>query len=121
MVDKDLLNHRLAGATRRGVVAGLAGMLALPRALRAQSTVFDIDVAIVGAGAAGIAAASKVPAADIRFSYTVDMRHVGQGYEISVALHADEMVVMAAGRVMHQGGCGEAATHRDVSQVKLVR
>ena len=62
MVDKDLLNHRLAGATRRGVVAGLAGMLALPRALRAQSTVFDIDVAIVGAGAAGIAAAHALRA-----------------------------------------------------------
>ncbi|NDZ15733.1 methylhydantoinase [Variovorax sp. WS11] len=30
--------------------------------------------------------ASKVPAERIRFSYTVDMRHVGQGYEISVAL-----------------------------------
>ncbi|SCK30118.1 N-methylhydantoinase A [Variovorax sp. HW608] len=30
--------------------------------------------------------ASKVPADQIRFSYTVDMRHVGQGYEISVAL-----------------------------------
>lgn len=30
--------------------------------------------------------ASKVPADRIRFSYTVDMRHVGQGYEISVAL-----------------------------------
>jgi N-methylhydantoinase A len=30
--------------------------------------------------------ASRVPADQIRFSYTVDMRHVGQGYEISVAL-----------------------------------
>ncbi|MDB6001376.1 MAG: hydantoinase/oxoprolinase family protein [Rhizobacter sp.] len=30
--------------------------------------------------------ASKVPADRIGFSYTVDMRHVGQGYEISVAL-----------------------------------
>ena len=30
--------------------------------------------------------ASKVPADRIRFSYTVDMRHVGQGYEISVPL-----------------------------------
>ncbi|MDB5830085.1 MAG: hydantoinase/oxoprolinase family protein, partial [Variovorax sp.] len=30
--------------------------------------------------------ASKVPAANIRYTYTVDMRHVGQGYEISVAL-----------------------------------
>ncbi|CAN7644814.1 hydantoinase/oxoprolinase family protein [Variovorax sp. LjRoot290] len=30
--------------------------------------------------------ASQVPADRIGFSYTVDMRHVGQGYEISVAL-----------------------------------
>ena len=30
--------------------------------------------------------ASKVPADRIRFSYSVDMRHVGQGYEISVPL-----------------------------------
>jgi N-methylhydantoinase A len=30
--------------------------------------------------------ASKVPGDQIRFTYTVDMRHVGQGYEISVAL-----------------------------------
>lgn len=30
--------------------------------------------------------ASKVPVDHISFSYTVDMRHVGQGYEISVAL-----------------------------------
>jgi len=30
--------------------------------------------------------ASKVPVDEIHFSYTVDMRHVGQGYEIAVAL-----------------------------------
>jgi len=30
--------------------------------------------------------ASRVPADKIRFSYTVDMRHVGQGHEISVSL-----------------------------------
>ena len=30
--------------------------------------------------------ASGVPGSDIRFSYTVDMRHVGQGHEISVSL-----------------------------------
>jgi N-methylhydantoinase A len=30
--------------------------------------------------------ASHVPVEAIRFSYTVDMRHVGQGHEISVAL-----------------------------------
>jgi N-methylhydantoinase A len=47
-------------------------------------------VAIVKASLADqgreVVLASKVPASDIRFTYTVDMRHVGQGYEISVAL-----------------------------------
>ena len=38
-------------------------------------------------------------------------------HEITMALHADEMVVMDAGRVVHQGACGEAATHRALEEV----
>ncbi len=38
-------------------------------------------------------------------------------HEISLALHADEMVVMNAGRVTHQGACADAATHRALEQV----
>lgn len=38
-------------------------------------------------------------------------------HEIGMALHADEMVVMAAGRVLHQGGCEDAATHLALEQV----
>jgi len=38
-------------------------------------------------------------------------------HEISLALQADEMVVMAQGRVTHQGRCSEAATHRALEQV----
>jgi iron complex transport system ATP-binding protein len=38
-------------------------------------------------------------------------------HEISFALHADELVVMAGGRVTHQGACGDAATHRALEQV----
>ncbi|WP_395057600.1 ABC transporter ATP-binding protein [Polaromonas sp.] len=38
-------------------------------------------------------------------------------HEISFALHADEMVVMANGRVTHQGPCNDAATHRALEQV----
>ena len=38
-------------------------------------------------------------------------------HEISFALHADELVVMADGRVTHQGACGDAATHRALEQV----
>ena len=38
-------------------------------------------------------------------------------HEISLALQADEMVVMAQGRVTHQGDCSAAATHRALEQV----
>ena len=38
-------------------------------------------------------------------------------HEISMALHAHEMVIMAQGRVCHQGSCTDAATHRVLEQV----
>ncbi|NPC57564.1 ABC transporter ATP-binding protein [Caenimonas soli] len=38
-------------------------------------------------------------------------------HEITMALHADEMVVMDAGRVVHQGACGDVATHRALEEV----
>ncbi|WP_210545986.1 ABC transporter ATP-binding protein [Rhodoferax sp. PAMC 29310] len=38
-------------------------------------------------------------------------------HEISMALHADEMVIMSKGRVRHQGPCAEAATHRALEDV----
>ena len=38
-------------------------------------------------------------------------------HEISFALHADELVVMADGRVTHQGACTDAATHRALEAV----
>jgi len=38
-------------------------------------------------------------------------------HEISMALHADDMVIMAAGRITHQGACSNAATHRALEQV----
>jgi iron complex transport system ATP-binding protein len=38
-------------------------------------------------------------------------------HEISVALHADDMVVMAAGRVTHHGPCSDAATHAALERV----
>jgi iron complex transport system ATP-binding protein len=51
-------------------------------------------------------------------------RHVERGgtalsvlHEITMALHADEMVVMDAGRVLHQGRCTDAATHRALEAV----
>jgi iron complex transport system ATP-binding protein len=51
-------------------------------------------------------------------------RHVASGgtavsvlHEITMALHADEMVVMNEGQVVHHGGCGDAATHRALEEV----
>ena len=38
-------------------------------------------------------------------------------HEISIALHAQEVVVMAAGRVVHQGASAHTATHRALEQV----
>jgi len=38
-------------------------------------------------------------------------------HEISLALHADDLVVMAAGRIVHHGACTDAATHRALEQV----
>jgi iron complex transport system ATP-binding protein len=51
-------------------------------------------------------------------------RHVERGgtalsvlHEITMALHADEMVVMNGGRVVHQGRCAASATHSALEQV----
>ncbi len=38
-------------------------------------------------------------------------------HEISMALHADDMLIMAAGRMTHQGACGDVATHRALESV----
>ncbi len=38
-------------------------------------------------------------------------------HEISLALQADELVVMAQGRIAHQGACTDAATHRALEKV----
>ena len=38
-------------------------------------------------------------------------------HEISLALQADEMLILAHGRLLHQGACAAAATHRALEQV----
>ncbi|MEO8022224.1 ABC transporter ATP-binding protein [Polaromonas sp.] len=38
-------------------------------------------------------------------------------HEVSFALQADDLVVMASGQVTHQGACGAAATHRALEEV----
>ena len=50
--------------------------------------------------------------------------HVAQGgtavtvlHEITMALHADDMVVLDGGRLVHQGACDQGTTHRALEQV----
>jgi iron complex transport system ATP-binding protein len=38
-------------------------------------------------------------------------------HEISLALQADELVILDRGRIAWQGACAEAATHRALEQV----
>jgi iron complex transport system ATP-binding protein len=38
-------------------------------------------------------------------------------HEISFALQADEVVVMANGSITHQGACSDAASHRAIEAV----
>nr|MCU0956049.1 ABC transporter ATP-binding protein [Hydrogenophaga sp.] len=38
-------------------------------------------------------------------------------HEIAMALHADELVVMAQGRITHQGACADESTHRALEAV----
>ena len=38
-------------------------------------------------------------------------------HEIGMALHADDMVVMAQGQVLHHGSCQDPATHRAIESV----
>jgi len=38
-------------------------------------------------------------------------------HEVSIALQADDMAIVAAGRVVHHGPCGDAATHAALEQV----
>ena len=38
-------------------------------------------------------------------------------HEIGMALHADDVVVMQAGRVVHHGACSDEATHRAIESV----
>ena len=38
-------------------------------------------------------------------------------HEISMALHADDLLIMAGGKIVHQGKCAEAKTHAALEQV----
>ena len=56
----------MSGLSRRSFLAVSAAVVAAPSVVRAQGST-DLDVAIIGAGAAGIAAARRIAAANRRF------------------------------------------------------
>ena len=62
--------------SRRSLLAGAAALMA-PRALGAPASSADFEVAIVGAGAAGIAAARRLAAAGRRYVVIEATDHVG--------------------------------------------
>ena len=56
----------MPGLSRRSFIAGSAALVAAP-AIAASAELADVPVAIIGAGAAGIAAARRLTAAKVRF------------------------------------------------------
>ncbi len=38
-------------------------------------------------------------------------------HELTMALHADDLVIVARGRIVHQGGCADPATHLALAEV----
>jgi glycine/D-amino acid oxidase-like deaminating enzyme len=62
--------------SRRSFVAGSAALLAAP-ALRAAEEIADVPVAIIGAGAAGIAAARRLSEAKVRFVLVEAAERIG--------------------------------------------
>src|SRR5689334_21969996 len=72
------LNHSdtMPRLSRRSFVAGSAAVLAAP-ALGVSAEIADVPVAIIGGGAAGIAAARRLRDAKVRFAMIEAADHVG--------------------------------------------
>jgi ABC-type cobalamin/Fe3+-siderophores transport system ATPase subunit len=102
---RDRLLGRLSGGERQRVL--------LARALAVEAEVLLMDEPLANLDPphqADWLALARVLAAAGRT--VVSVLH-----EISPALQADEMVVMADGRIVHQGLCGDAATHEALARV----
>ena len=96
---------QLSGGERQRVL--------LARALAVQAQVLLMDEPLANLDPPHQADWLAVVRALVRQGKTV----VSVLHEISFALHADQMVIMAAGRVTHQGACSDAATHRALEAV----
>jgi iron complex transport system ATP-binding protein len=96
---------QLSGGERQRVL--------LARALAVQAQVLLMDEPLANLDPPHQADWLSVVRALVRQGKTV----VSVLHEISFALHADEMIIMATGRVSHQGACADTATHRALENV----
>jgi iron complex transport system ATP-binding protein len=96
---------RLSGGERQRVL--------LARALAVEAQVLLMDEPLTNLDPPHQADWLDLVQALVRAGRTV----VSVLHEVGMALHADELVVMAQGRVTHQGSCTSAATHRALEAV----
>jgi iron complex transport system ATP-binding protein len=96
---------QLSGGERQRVL--------LARALAVEAQVLLMDEPLVNLDLPHQADWLAIVQALVREGRTV----VSVLHEIGMALHADELVVMASGRVMHQGACDDPTTHRALEAV----
>ncbi len=96
---------QLSGGERQRVL--------LARALAVQAQVLLMDEPLANLDPPHQADWLALVQAQVREGRTV----VSVLHEIGMALHADELVVMAHGHVVHQGACADATTHRALESV----
>ena len=96
---------QLSGGERQRVL--------LARALAVEAQVLLMDEPLANLDPPHQADWLAIVQALVREGHTV----VSVLHEIGMALHADELVVMAQGRVTHQGACADPATHRALEAV----
>jgi len=101
------------GRTLGQLSAGERQCVLLARALAVQAQVLLMDEPLANLDPPHQADWLAVVQALVSSGKTV----VSVLHEISFALHADQMVIMAQGRITHQGACADPLTHRALEQV----
>lgn len=101
--------HRCLGA----LSGGERQRVLLARALAVQAQVLLMDEPLANLDPPHQADWLRLVRVLVQRGHTV----VSVLHEISLALHADQLLVLQAGRAMHFGPCAEATTHRALEQV----